>query len=132
MRGIKYISTPRPGNRRGGGAAIAVNTENFSLSKLNICIPNNLEVVWGLMKPNFVSGKINKIIVCSFYCPPKSKKKAALIDHLTFSIQSLRVSFPTAGFIISGDRNDLTIERLKTVDPSFKQIVRKETRGSKF
>ena len=24
MRGIKYISTPRPGARRGGGAAIAI------------------------------------------------------------------------------------------------------------
>ena len=29
MRGLKYISTPRPGTRRGGGAAIVVNTENF-------------------------------------------------------------------------------------------------------
>ena len=26
MKGFKYISTPRPGNRRGGGAAIIVNT----------------------------------------------------------------------------------------------------------
>jgi hypothetical protein len=29
MKGLKYISTPRPGTRRGGGAAIVVNTENF-------------------------------------------------------------------------------------------------------
>ena len=131
MRGIKYISTPRPGNRRGGGAAIAANSENFTLTKLNIFIPNNLEVVWGLLKPSFVSGKVNKIIVCSFYCPPKSKKKTALIDHLTFTVQSLRITFPSAGLIISGDRNDLSDEKLKTVDPSLKQIVRKETRGNK-
>ena len=131
LRGIKYISTPRPGNRRGGGAAIAANTENFTLSKLNICIPHNLEVVWGILKTNTETGKINKIIVCSFYCPPRSRKKTILIDHLTFTVQSLRLLFPTAGVIISGDRNDLSIERLKTVDPSLKQIVRKETRGSK-
>ena len=80
LRGIKYISTPRPGNRRGGGAAIAANTENFTLSKLNMCIPHNLEVVWGILKTNTETGKINKIIVCSFYCPPRSRKKTILID----------------------------------------------------
>ena len=31
MHGIKYISTPRPGPKRGGGAAIAVRLENFSI-----------------------------------------------------------------------------------------------------
>ena len=36
MRGIKYISTPRPGAQRGGGAAIAVRLEKFNISKLNI------------------------------------------------------------------------------------------------
>ena len=129
LKGLKYISTPRPGTRRGGGAALVVDTENFSISKLNISIPNNLEIVWGLVKPYEITGKISKIIVCSFYCPPKSKKKTALIDHMTFTLQSLRSTFPRAGVVISGDRNDLSIDRLKTVDPSLKQIVRKGTRG---
>ena len=40
MKGMKYISTPRPGVRRGGGAAIVVNTEQFSISKLNVLIPS--------------------------------------------------------------------------------------------
>ena len=131
MEGLAYISTPRPGNRRGGGAAIVVNTDKYSVSKLNISIPNNLEIVWGLVKPNEICGKITKIIACSFYCPPKSKKKTSLIDHLTLTLQSLRSDFPTAGVIISGDRNDLSIERLKSIDPSLKQIVTKATRGSK-
>ena len=46
MDGIQYISTPRPGAKRGGGAAIAVRLDTFSISKLNISIPNGLEVVW--------------------------------------------------------------------------------------
>ena len=129
LKGLKYISTPRPGTRRGGGAALVVNTENFSISKLNISIPNNLEIVWGLVKPYEVKVKISKIIVCYFYCLPKSKKKTALIDHMTFTLQSLRSTFPKTGVVISGDINDLSIERLKTVDPSLKQIVRKGTRG---
>ena len=45
LKGLKYISTPRPGTRRGGGAALVVNTENFSISKLNTSIPNILTVV---------------------------------------------------------------------------------------
>jgi hypothetical protein len=129
MKGLNYVSTPRPGNRRGGGAAIVVNTDKYSVSKLNISIPNNLEIVLGLISPNEVSGKITKIIVCCFYCPPQSKKKTSLIDHMTHTLQSLRSTFPMAGVLIPGDRNDLSIERLKSIDPSLRQIIWKGTRG---
>ena len=61
MKGFKYISTPRPGTRRGGGAAIVVNTEFYSISKLNVLIPGNLEIVWGLLRPTKVTGKIIKL-----------------------------------------------------------------------
>ena len=47
MSGIKYISTPRPGAQRGGGAGIAVRLEKFTISKLNIALPRSVEVVWG-------------------------------------------------------------------------------------
>ena len=129
LKGMKYISTPRPGARRGGGAAIVVNTEKFSISKLNVAIPQCLEVVWGLMKPVNITGKITKIITCCFYCPPKSTRKTALIEHLTFTLQSLLNTFPNAGIIISGDRNDLSIARLLSVDASLRQIVNRGTRG---
>ena len=74
MKGIKYISTPRPGAQRGGGAAIAVRTERFAITKLNIAIPRAVEVVWGLLKPKVVTGKITTIIVCCFYSPPVPEK----------------------------------------------------------
>ena len=67
--------------------------------------------------------------VLSIYCPPKSKKKSALIDHMTLTLQTLRSIFPSAGVLISGDRNDLSIQRLLCVDPSLRQIVHKSTRG---
>ena len=47
MEGLKYISTPRP-KKRGGGAAIVANLSLFSLDKLDIFNPHNLEVVWRL------------------------------------------------------------------------------------
>ena len=71
MEGLKYISTPRT-TKRGGGAAIIVNTEKFSLEKIQVEIPFNLEVVWGLLRPKKVTSKIREIILCAFYSPPKS------------------------------------------------------------
>ena len=129
LRGISYISTPRAGRKRGGGAAITANSELYHLTKLPIHIPNRLELVWGLLRPKNPTGKVKSIIVCCFYSPPKSKKKTALIDHMTLTIQELRLKYPNAGVILSGDRNDLPIARLLSVDTSLKQIVQKPTRG---
>ena len=129
LKGLDYISTPRPGKKRGGGAALVVETENYSISKLNVQNPDKLEIIWGLLKPTVITGKINKIIVCCFYSPPKSKKKSKLIDHMTLTLQSLKTTYPNAPVIISGDRNDLGIDRLLSIDPSLKQMVDKPTRG---
>ena len=88
-----------------------------------------MEVVWGLIKPNIITGKITKIIACCFYSPPRSRKKTDLIEHLTLNLQSFLNTYPNAGIIISGDRNDLSISRLLSVDSSLRQIVTKGTRG---
>ena len=50
---------------------------------------------------------------------------------MTFTLQTLLNSFPDAGIIISGDRNDLGIDRLLSIDTSLSQIVNKNTRGAK-
>ena len=131
MAGIQYISTPRPGAQRGGGAAIAIRTKNFTISKLNVMIPKSVEAVWGLLKPKIVTEKISKIIVCSFYSPPRSRKNGALIDHLTVTLQSLLKDHSAAGIIISGDRNSIDIQTLLSIDPSLQQIVKVPTRGLK-
>ena len=131
LKGLKCISSPRSGARRGGGVAIVADTQKFTISKLNIQIPGNLEVVWGLLRPIEVTGKITKIITCCFYCPPKSTKKTALIDHMTITLQDLLTTYPHAGVLISGDRNDLRIDRLLTLDPSLRQIVNKPTLRAK-
>ena len=36
MEGLKYISTPRPSTKRGGGAAIVAPVDTFSLEKLDV------------------------------------------------------------------------------------------------
>ena len=68
MEGLKYISTPRPSAKRGGGAAIVAPIEKFNLEKLEILIPHNLEVVYGLLRPkNVQKNGIPEIICVSFY-----------------------------------------------------------------
>ena len=132
IEGVKYISTPRPGAKRGGGAAIAVRLDKFLITKLNILIPNGLEVVWGLLKPKEISGQITKIISCCFYSPPRSKKRSALVDHITLTLQNLLSIHPNAGILISGDRNSLEIPTLLNIEPSLRQLVKQPTKGFKI
>ena len=131
MSGIHYISTPRPGPQRGGGAAIAVREAKFTISKLNIPLPKSVEVVWGLLRPKVVTGKIVTIIVCCFYSPPRSRKNSALVDHLTVTLHSLLSIHSNAGVIISGDRNSIDAQTLLSIDPALRQIVKVPTRGLK-
>ena len=132
LDGIKYISTPRSGVRRGGGAALAIRLENFSITKLNVSIPKSLEVVWGLVRTKIPNTRISTIIACCFYSPPRSKKNAVLIDHITITLQALLQTHSNAGIIISGDRNNIEIPVLESIDPSLKQIVTQPTRGSRI
>ena len=131
MKGISYISTPRPGVKRGGGTAIALNPNRFSLSKLNIAVPNPLEIVWGLLRPNETTGDIKKIILCSFYSPPNSKKNNLLVDHISVTYNALKMQHPNAATLICGDKNNLDEKRIVALDPNFHQIVSKNTRKNK-
>ena len=72
LRGVKYVSTPRPGARRGGGTALACSEEYFHLTKLNVAIPKPLEACFALVKPKNPTGKVSSFICCSFYSPPRS------------------------------------------------------------
>ena len=82
LHGIKYVSTPRPGARRGGGTAIACSEERFHMTKLNIPIPKPLEACFTLVKPKIPTGKMSKYICVSFYSPPKSPFRNRLAEFL--------------------------------------------------
>ena len=130
LKGIDYISTPRV-SRVGGGAAIAVRLEKFSLSKLNVSIPANVEAVWGLVKPKMPS-KFSAMLVCSFYSPPSLKKNVALINHITSTLQSLINIHKNAGVFICGDRNQVEISTFLNINPNLRQIVQQPTHGRKI
>ena len=129
--GLKYISTPRT-QKRGGGAAIVANLEQFSLDKIDVIIPFKLEVVWGLLRPKKKTSKWKEIIVGSFYSPPNSKKNSKLLDHLMSTVHFLLSKYPNAGVILGGDKNSLNIAPLLSGIPKFKQIVTTPTYKAKI
>ena len=73
MKGISYISTPRP-NKRGGGSAITCNAREFALKQIHIPNPDKLEITFGIVRSKHEEAKDLTIIVMAVYCPPKSKK----------------------------------------------------------
>jgi hypothetical protein len=79
-----------------------------------------------------LTGKISVIIVCCFYSPPKSRKNPALLEHITLTLQSLLTTYPQAGVIISGDRNNIDIAALLQIDPSLRQTVNQNTKDQKI
>ena len=123
MEGISYISTPRPGAKRGGGAGIAFYSGRFTFSKLNIFIPKPLEVAWALLRPIEATGDIKKIILCSLYSPPNSRKNNLLVDHISITYNTLKIQHPEAGIIICGDKNNLDEKKIISLDPNFRQIL---------
>ena len=132
MEGLKYISSPRPPQKRGGGAAIVSPISQFDLEKLDVLIPYNLEICWGMLRPKseHLLG-IKEIIVAAFYSPPKSKKKSKLLDHILSTLHVLLTRYPKAGVIIGGDRNDLDITSLLLGIPRVQQIVTEYTYQNK-
>ena len=132
LDGLQYISCPRPPNKRGvshGGAAIVVNLRKFSLEKLNIVIPNNLEVVWGLLKPKNPSAKFKKIVACSFYSPPNKNRNSKMADHIVSTLQMLCSKYPECGIILGADKNGMDIRPILNCGLRLRQVVTKSTRG---
>lgn len=133
MEGLKYISTTRPSNKRGGGAAIVADLSKFSLEKLDVTIPHNLEIVWGMLRPKSeTKSGIREIIAVSFYSPPRSPKKNKLLDHILTTVHLLLSKYPNAGLVIGADKNDLNIASLITGIPRIKQLVTKVTYKNKI
>ena len=100
LQGIHYISTPRPGSRRGGGVAIAFPGSKFHVTKLNIDVPKPLECIFALVKPVNPTGKTNIFIAICFYSPPRSTKTAELSDLIWSTVARLRTQYSRCGLLL--------------------------------
>ena len=77
------------------------------------------------MRPVTNSTVIKEIIVVAFYCPPNSKKKSKLLDHILANVHILLTKYPNAGVI----KNELNITSLISGIPRVKQTVSKCTQN---
>ena len=130
MDGLKYISTARPSGW--GGAAIIVNQEKYLLEKINIFVPHNLEIIWGLLKPKSEEAKFKKIILCSYYSPPNSRKNMKLTDHIVSTLHMLNTQYPDSPMILGADKNSMDIRPILNCGLRMKQIVDLPTRQGKI
>ena len=115
-----------------GGAAIMANTVIFSFEKINILVPSNLEVIWGLVNPRDPSGKFKQIIACSFYSPPNKQKNSKMSDHIVSTLHMLCSKYPESAIILGADRNSMDITPILNCGLKLRQIVNQNTRKDKI
>ena len=87
--------------------------------------------MWALYRNTGIVGKIRKIILISFYSPPRyGKHNQTLIEHIFTNLNRLRTIYPEAeaGVIMAGNVNNLKVDRVLVMDPSLRSINKKPTR----
>ena len=88
--------------------------------------------MWGLLKPKAEDAKYKKIILCSFYSPPKSRKNLKLTDHIVTTLQMLATQYPDCPIILGADKNDMDIRPILNCGLRLKQVVDLPARQGKI
>ena len=131
LHGLRYIATTRRPNSKGvshGGAAILVNLEKYSCQRIPLHIPQNLEIVWGLLQPKSQNAKFKKIIACSFYSPPNKRRYSKMADHIVGALQMLTCRYPGSAIILGADKNQMDIAPILNCGLRLRQVVDQPTR----
>lgn len=63
------------------------------------------------------------MIFCSFYSPPRSKKKTDLTNHIIEFTHHYLTSYPGVPIVLGGDKNDLDLAPILACLPWFDQLV---------
>ena len=84
-------------------------------------------IFWSLAHHLSPTGHIKSIIVSAFYLPPYSRKKSALVEHISLNYFALKSQYPNSAFICGGDKNDMNTHLLLNICPSLRQIVTQPT-----
>ena len=127
------ISNPFLRKNPGGKPALIVNTLMFNVEKPSINVPWGVEIVWAVLTPKKVtnSSKIKKLIVASFYSKPSSRKKTLLLDHISEVYHQMLARYKDGVyFYICGDKNELKVDAILSLNQQLKQCVDMPTRLS--
>ena len=85
-----------------------------------VSIPYGVEITWAMLTPKqiYPTSVVKKIAVAAIYSKPNSRKKTTLLDHIAQTYHMLSAKY-LAGlhFILAGDRNDLKLETILSLNP---------------
>ena len=116
--------------RYSGGVSIFIH-KNIPATKLDVKVPEHLEVLWVTVRPKWLPRTISNIIICATYYPGSTSIYAPPQDefvlYLTESVQKFMNKYASPLFMIMGDFNDLSIDEICEVC-RFKQVVKVITR----
>ena len=130
----KVISNVHQRTGIGGRPAIIVNTQKYEVEDLtntSISIPWGVEIVWAVLTPKSatITSEIQKIVVASMYCKPKSRKKTLMLDHIAQTFNFLSAKYKRGlHWLLCGDTNDLRLDQILALSSNFKQCVQHFTR----
>ena len=119
---------------KGGRPALIVNISKYDVQNLTnsvIQVPWGVEVTWALLTPKNVSNNstIQKIVLGSIYSKPNSKKKTAMLDHISETYNFLSTKYGKGVYwMLAGDTNDLKLDQILSLSPNFRSLVKKPTR----
>ena len=80
-------------------------------------------MLWSL-KTKKSQRKSDTIYLLLVYSPPCSKFRNKLAEFLVSTLGQLRTVHQDSRVIVAGDRNDMGIDLITTLDPTLKQVVR--------
>ena len=128
------ISNVYQRNGKGGRPALVVNNQKYHVQNITNTMINvkwGVEAVWCLLTPKDVTRncKVQKIACAAIYSKPGSRHKTDLLDHISEVFNVLSAKFEKGlHFCIAGDTNELNLNPILSLSPSFVQIVTKPTR----
>ena len=69
---VMFHATRSKSLRASGGVSIFVS-DDIPSTKLNVCVPNHLEVIYVSIRPKWLPRSISNIVLCGVYYPMNSK-----------------------------------------------------------
>ena len=116
--------------RASGGVSVFVK-DDIPASRLNIDVPEHLEVIYVSVRPKWLPRTISNIIIAGVYYPGSSSKYAPpqedLIHHLKEKVLYLYSKYADPLILLMGDFNDLVTKDIQKAC-KLKQVVKVPTR----
>ena len=101
--------------RHSGGVSTFIH-KDIPATKLNVKVPDHLEVLWVSVRPKWLPRSVSNIIICGIYYPGSNSIYAPpqeeLVTYLTESVQKFMNKYTSPLFMLMGDFNDMNIDEI--------------------